>query len=233
MDLQLFFSIGEGITIAYIDIIVGLLLIVAIIIGLVRGLAKQILGFFGFIAALVGAYFLCAPVTNFVQTSMPKVAETVSGWIAGIEGISEISSLTPENAQAILNQSSIPVFLHGLIINAVQASGGIDLLPLLTTWALNVIVFILLAIVLLIAIAILKKIIYWFANLKFIKPIDKLLGAVFSVVICAALIIVVLAILVTVATEFASALIIPESLTSKGLEFVLNLPFLQGLLSKI
>ncbi len=236
MSLPLFFSLG-GINVAIIDIVVAVILIIAIIIGLVKGFAKQVLGLLGFIAALVGAYFLCSLVIDFLKTTFPQVTEMVHGWILGIPGLGDIGHLTPENAQEILNHSTIPVFLHGLIISAVEANGGLDITPLLADWVMMAIVFVILVIILLILFAIIKKLFTWIANLKFIKPLDKILGMIFSVAVCVVVLVVVLILLAGVASEFITALLTPmledgtvlDSLTNKGLTFIMNLPFIQGL----
>ncbi len=240
MSLPLFFTLGE-LNIAVIDIVVLLILLIAIIVGLVRGFAKQILVFLGFITALIVAYFICQPVTDFIKNTFPQITEMVSGWIASIPGIGEIGHLTPENAQEALNASSIPFFLHGLIINLVNTSGGIDLTPILADYAMLAIVFVLLVIVLLILFAIVKKLFLWISKAKFIKPLDKFLGCIFSALFCALIILVVLIVMTVVASEFLNSLLIPtiaegvtlESITNKVLTFVMEQPFVAELLASL
>ncbi|MBQ9781885.1 MAG: CvpA family protein [Clostridia bacterium] len=240
MSLPLFFTLGE-LNIAVIDIVVLLILLIAVIVGLVRGFAKQILVFLGFVTALIVAFFVCRPVTDFIENTFPQITEMVSGWITSIPGIGEIGHLTPENAQEALNNSSIPFFLHGLIINLVNANGGIDLTPILADYVMLAIVFVLLTIILLILFAIVKKLFLWISNAKFIKPLDKFLGCLFSVLLCALIIIVVLAILVAVAPEFVTALLTPtiaeevmfESITNKVLTFVMEQPFVANLFAML
>ena len=240
MSLPLFFTLGEF-NIAVIDIVVLLVLLIAVIVGLVRGFAKQILGFLGFLTAVIVAYFICQPVTDFIKSTFPQITETVTGWISGIPTIGEIGHLTPENAQEALNASSIPFFLHGLIINLVETSGGLDLTPIIVDYVILAMAFVLIVIILLILFAIVKKFFLWIANAKFIKPLDKFLGCIFSFLVCALIILVVLIVMTVVASEFLNALLIPtiaegvtlESITNKVLTFVMEQPFVAELLASV
>ena len=173
--IPLFFSIG-GLNVAIIDIVVLIAVIIAIIVGLVRGFAKQILGLLGFFAAIIIAYLICEPVAEFVKTTFPKFTQAISGWITSKLGFGDVSQLSPENVEEVLNNSEIPVFLHGLITNLVNQNLALEIIPILTDLAIKVISFVVLVIVLLIAFAIFKKLFLWIANLKFIKPLDKTLA---------------------------------------------------------
>lgn len=236
--IPFYFSIG-GLNVAIIDVIVLIALIIAIIVGAVRGFAKQILGILGLVAAVIIAYFICEPVAEFVKTTFPKIQEAISSWIATVSGLGDIAQLTPENAEEILNNSEIPVFLHGLVINLVNESKILEIIPTLTDLAIKAMTFVVLVIVLLIAFAIFKKLFLWIAKLKFIKPIDKTLGAIFSVLVCVIILIIVFALLLMVAQDFTVNLLEPtitegvtfESLTSKLLGLVLQLPFISNLIT--
>ncbi len=238
MSLPFFFSLGDF-NVAIIDVVVLIALIIAIIVGSAKGFAKQLFGMLGFVAALVGAFFLAQPVTEFVKTSFPQATEMVHGWILAIPGLGDVGHLTPETAQEVLNNSTIPAFLHPLIINIVQTSGGLDITPMLTTWAMTAIVFVLLVVILLILITIAKKLFTWIANLKFIKPLDKVLGAVFSLAITSLIIIIILLALTIFASGFVTALLTPtlsdgtllDSISNKAMTFVMQQPLVQNLLS--
>ena len=236
--IPFYFSIG-GLNVAIIDLIVLIVLIIAIIVGAVRGFAKQILGILGLVAAVIIAYFICEPVAEFVKTTFPKISEAISSWIASISGLGDIAQLTPENAEEILNNSEIPVFLHGLVINLVNESKILEIIPTLTDLAIKAMTFVVLVIVLLIAFAIFKKLFLWIAKLKFIRPVDKTLGAIFGVLVCVIILIIVFALLLMIAQDFTVNLLEPtitegvtfESLTSKLLGLVLQLPFISNLIA--
>ena len=236
--IPFYFSIG-GLNVAIIDVIVLIALIIAIIVGAVRGFAKQILGILGLVAAVIIAYFICEPIAEFVKTTFPKIQEAISSWIATVSGLGDIAQLTPENAEEILNNSEIPVFLHGLVINLVNESKILEIIPTLTDLAIKAMTFVVLVIVLLIAFAIFKKLFLWIAKLKFIRPVDKTLGAIFSVLVCVIILIIVFALLLMVAQDFTVNLLEPtitegvtfESLTSKLLGLVLQLPFISNLIT--
>ena len=236
--IPFYFSIG-GLNVALIDAIVLGALIIAIIVGLVRGFAKQILGILGFFAAVILAYFICEPVAEFLKTTFPKFTEIVTGWITKIPGLSDLAQLTPENAKELLLNSEIPVFLHGLIINLVNESQILNIIPALVDIAIKAITFVGIVIVSLIIFVVFKKLFIWIAKLKFIKPIDKTLGAVFSAIICIVVIVIACVFTSMVAQDFSSSLLTPaladgttfESVTSKLLGAILKMPFISGLIS--
>lgn len=174
-------SLG-GFSIAILDLIALAVLIIAVLVGLAKGFAKQVLSLLGLVASIIISFLLCSKLAEFVSNNMPGVVNGVRGLVQKIFGLTTDSITTQEALRSALAASKIPAFLHEALINSFIEGVGMQLLNVFTGWALNIICFVFLLIFTRIAFAIIKGIILKFVNLPLIRTVDKLLGAVFAII---------------------------------------------------
>ncbi len=224
-----------GVNVALLDLIALVVITIALIYGLVKGFAKQAMAILGFIAALILSFLLCGKLASFINESIPAIPTAIKGLIEKALGITS-ETLNSESAiRELLQTSSIPAFLHELIISViVESNFEVSIIDTVTSWALNLIAFGFLMIVLSIGFAILKGIISKIVSLPVINVADKLLGIAFSVLKCLIILMIVLSI--------ASAILPlnnylqPEGVTcylNSALEWLTNSPLIKNLFSKL
>ena len=191
--------IGLGsINIALVDIIVLSVALIAVIYGAIVGFLKQILSILGGFAALALAIFTCAHVAEFISTTIPSIPEGISIKIKELFGINDIDGVqgTIEQIKTFLSTTSIPEFLHEIIAEAIVNSGGtLQIVDVLTNWALTVICFVCIFIVSLIVFAIIKKLFKLLTKIKIVGTTDKVLGLIFAVIKAVLLLVVVFVVL--------------------------------------
>ncbi len=224
-------------SIAIIDIVAFVFLFIAIITGISKGFARQLLSLLGLIAAIAVAILLCGTVSKFITEKMPGLYASVESFVAKTMKLNTSAAQTEAALREALSNSAVPAFLHEALIKSVVESGfEVAILAKVTGWALNVISFLFLFIVSRIIFAILKKIIFKFVELPFIRTVDKLLGLIFSLIKCILLITIILLVLSIFMGTKLNDLLIPNgnpSLINKLLEAVMNLPFMTKLLGGI
>ena len=76
--------------VALIDLIVLGLLLIALIVGLIQGFAKQIFSILGWVAAVVLGVIFCKDVAALLDEKIPALYEGIYNWlneIIGLEGV--------------------------------------------------------------------------------------------------------------------------------------------------
>mgnify|MGYP001164780895 FL=1 len=176
------------------DVIILFALIVSLIVGLVSGFAKQARGLVAFVLAIflarllfpiIGSWFTDGALYNGL---LPRI----DGWLlrqGDIFGQTVPAGITEEQMAAILAGTRLPAFAANLVLKNVDFSN----IPADTTFSAllapslakvvasligYVILFIVLLILLIVGLWILGKVLTW----GILGVIDKVLGAVFSVV---------------------------------------------------
>ena len=70
-----------GINIALLDVIALIAIIIALIVGYVKGFAKQALSILGFVAALIISFVLCSKLATFINNNMPGITNLIKSAI--------------------------------------------------------------------------------------------------------------------------------------------------------
>ncbi len=183
LAIPTFFSLGI-MNVALVDIIALVCGIIALIVGYCRGFMQQVLSLLGKIAALLIAFFFCSTFATMVCDLIPAIPQAVEGWVEGVFG--EGLNATFENKEQImmvLKQSSVPVFLHEVLANAVVNSNfEFNLIPIISKFILNIISFVLLYFLSLLVFVLLKKIFKQITDLRVVKYFDKFLGVILSLI---------------------------------------------------
>ena len=186
------------------SIVIAVLVLLAALLGLKSGFAKQIKFVFGFFGALVAAIllyklFYLLLVQFGVESSIAGKLESVFLGKGGVFTETVTESTYSDVIAGILNTLKIPEFLSGLVIKKFPYDAayegltyanvlGSSLGKLLT----NAISFIVILIVAWIVLAIVYKAIKGIANIELIKPLDKVLGLAIGAIKAALLIAAVL-----------------------------------------
>ena len=223
--------------IATIDILVFAVLAIALIVGYVKGFMKQILSILGFFASSVLAVLFSDDLANFVFNNMQSTTSSVRGVIESMVGSVLGNNLTSEEALlSALAQSKIPAFLHETIANLVVNSNfDVQIVDVLTKWALTVICFLIILIVANIVFIILKKFFKFITQIPLIKVVDKTLGMLFSALKALAILLVIFIVL-SLFTNINQFLVPGDGVVSvfnNLIEFIMDLPFLKNILTKI
>ncbi len=221
--------------IATIDIAVFIILIIALLIGFFKGFMAQILSFLGFFASLVLAIIFCGGLADFVFEKVPFITDGVKGMISSMIGSVLGDNLSTKEALiSALSQTKIPAFLHEIIASAVVDSNfTIQIVDVLTKWALTVICFIALIIVLNIVFALLKKFLRFITELPIINVVDKTLGMAFSALKALLWLVIIVSIL-SLFVNVNQYLVPREEVTSlfnRFMEFIINIPFIKNIFS--
>jgi uncharacterized membrane protein required for colicin V production len=229
-------KLGE-LAIPIIDIVAFVFLFIAIITGIKKGFAKQLLSLLGLVASIVVAVLLCGTVSKFIIENMPGLYSSIEGFVAKTIHLDTSAAQTEAALREALSGSSIPAFLHeALIKSIVESNFQVAILTKFTGWVISVISFLFLLIFSRIIFAIIKKVIFGFVSLPFIRTIDQVLGMVFSVIKCLLLISIILIVLSIFMGSGLNDLLKPDgtsSLINKLLELIMNLPFITKFLGGI
>lgn len=224
-----------GINMALLDVIALIAIIIALIVGLVKGFAKQALSILGFVAALIISFVLCGKLASFINQNIPAITNSLKAGIEKAIGISSNALKNEESLREMLGNSSIPAFLHELIISlAIESDFEIVLVDVITGWTLNIISFVTLLILLSIGFAILKSVVHKIVSLPVVKTVDRVLGALFSVLKCLIVILIALSIASTIFS--LNNYLKPDGITcylNGALELITNSSLFKNLLGKI
>lgn len=181
---------------AIIDIVaIGFIAVFAII-GVIRGMVKTLFRLFGVVLAIVLAFYSCAPIGNLLADNLGASAtEDAREWLISIDEqySDELKLFTvekdwtdPQNKRDAVSRMGVPSLLSSLVVNAMgekfdefgTSAVLADVLPpVLTTWGMTVLAFLLLLLVysvlLLIARIALRKLIN---SLVVLRVVDKIGG---------------------------------------------------------
>ncbi len=234
LAIPTYFTLGS-INVALVDIIVLVCLLIATIVGIVRGFVKQILAYLGIIAAVLLAVLFCDEATAFLCEKIPAFPTAIENWLGNTQMFKTLTGTFTSKEQIItaLAGSSIPAFLHNVIAEAIVSSGfELQILSVFSKWLIYVIVFVVIIIASLILFAILRKLFSRLTRIAFIGFLDKLLGVVFSV----ALTLVVLMLICVIISPFTgiNAFLQPEPVKcyfNEALTWVTSQPFIQDLIA--
>lgn len=174
-----------GLNLALVDLVVLGVLLIALIVGLIKGFVRQIFVLFGWIAALLIAIFTCTIVADFLSNTIPAIPSSITSSVDGLLSSAGIPmDGSKEQILNALSTSSIPAFLHGALADVIVASSAeVNLAQTVTGWAMTAISFILVFIVSLILLSIFKKIFKAITKRGVIGAIDRIFGMIFSVAI--------------------------------------------------
>lgn len=224
-----------GANVALIDAIALVLITIALIVGAVKGFAQQAMAMFGFIATLILSFMLCGKLASYIHENVPSITNMVKGLVEKAVGFSSDSMQNEASLRELLNSSTIPAFLHELIISlVVESNFQISIIDTVTGWGLNLLSFGFLLIAFTIGIKLIKGIISKIVSIPVISTVDKVLGMVFSVFKCLILMMIVL--------SLASALfplnnyLMPNGTTcylNKALELISNSSLIKNLIASI
>lgn len=219
--------------IATVDIIVLVALLIAAIIGYIRGFMRQILSVLGFFASLVLAFVFCDNLANYLFDNVPFVTEAVKGVVTSMFG-----SVLGENFTSVdsllsaLAETNIPSFLQNIIADLVVNSNfDVEIIDVVTKWALTVISFLGILIVANLLFIIVKVLCKFITNIPLIKSVDKTLGIIFSVL----KVLIIAIILCSVLSIFMdiNQYLVPgegvESVFNQCMKLITNLPFIKNI----
>ena len=184
------------------DIVLVVIAALCVIIGLSKGILKQLFSIGSLILAIVASYFLCAPVYNYAMTGTlgsfqpyeaieEKVTEIAVDKLG--EGINEVitQETIEEQISNALAEMGLPELLTGPVYNAlsediasIQGKSLGDLfIPLLSSFVLKIICYVAIFIVAFIVLKIVFAIISKLLDIGVFKFVDRLVGAAAGLVI--------------------------------------------------
>lgn len=198
--------IGEAITI--LDLIIVVVLGLSLIIGLCRGFARPLLSLFGLVAIIVGSILLCESVSNVIEPMFGGgIENAVKDFLLSKDEqyfnifTTELDWTDETNINVALSALNLPTIISGIIKPTLSSFGTvklIDVLPqIFTGWALNVIAFVLVAVLLTIVVAFIRTIVGKLLTIGTLKTADRIVGGVVSLVIAYTVVSVVLAVVVS------------------------------------
>ena len=227
-------SFGSA-SIALLDVIALVLIIVALIVGLVKGFAKQILSILGFLTSLILAFVFADNLSSFISNNIPSITENLRAGIEKAIGITQENINSEEVLRETLKGTSIPAFLHEVLVNLiVESDFEIKILSTVTTWVQNIICFVFLFIIFLILSALVKFIVKRFVTLPVVKTVDRILGAIFSIL---KTLIALLLVIVVASTLFSlNSYLKPDGVTcclNSVLQFISNSSLFEKFLTSL
>lgn len=186
---------------AIVDIIIIAIVLIAAIIGTCKGFVKSLLGFFGWIIAIVLAVTLSAPTDALLTDKTPlddKIQTSLESTVTGWSDYMSVE-LTEENYSEVINsalsETKLPEFVKTPIAGAIDglvesnrdtvigntAAGIIS--STLANLAVTIIAFLIIFIIAMIIIAVIKHLLCKaIEKISVIKKIDKALGFVFGAI---------------------------------------------------
>ncbi len=221
--------------VAILDIVALVAIIIALIVGVIKGFAKQVLSILGFVAAIILAFLLCGKVAVFINNNIPFITNAIQGWVERAVGFTSESFSSEEALREVLANSKIPAFLHEAIVGMVVDAGfEISIIETITGWVINVISFASLILLFLILFAVIKFIVKMVVSLPILRTADKILGALFSLLQCLVIMLAVLSIasLIFPLNDFLK----PDGVTcylNSALELITNSSYFKNILNKI
>jgi len=203
----------DGFTVAYIVI-----LVLAFIIGIKKGLMKMFFSLFGLLICIAGAALLAKPVAALLtnNTSLDETITTsVYNWfltkspdVAAVLTGSQAETaipvlLTALNIPAIFQANITAIVIAAIPTVGVDQAIGIYIAQVVTNYTMIAAAFIILFILFLIVIAILKHLFKKITEHSFVKSVDRTIGGILGLVI-GLVIITVFSYGLTFATSIAS-----------------------------
>ncbi len=183
------------------DIIIVAILIIAMMIGMHRGFMAMIVGVVGGLLVLVLASILCAPFANLLNGSFGLGAKLSQAYSKAFDFSAEIYSvpvkeLTPEQISEVVGGMGLPQFVVTPVVKYVLEAIASTTLPETATLQIlvldmfgditvKVISWVILAIVLFIIFAIIKKLAKGINKVPVIGTLNRLLGVILSGVVAA------------------------------------------------
>ncbi len=234
LAIPTYFTLGTF-NVALVDVIVLACLVVALIVGIARGFVKQLLEYLGIFAAVILAVLFCDEISGFICEKIPAFPTTVEGWLSGTEMFKSLAGQFTDKEQIItaLQGSSIPAFLHNVIADAIANSGfELQILSVFTKWLIFVIVFVLTVILSLILFAILRKVFKCLTRIPLVGFLDKLLGAIFAMLLTL-IVLILICMIISLFTDI-NAFLQPDSARcyfNEVLSWVTSQKFIQDLIA--
>ncbi len=182
------------------DVVVCAVLVLAALVGVKRGFLGMLVGFLSGILTLVLATLLCRPLATGLGSM--GLGAKLSAFFTRTFSLDQgaFGQTLAENCESVIKGLSLPSFIKDSLTEAATAaladgqSGTLGAIVAdgLTNIALVAIAWIGLFVVLTIVFAILKRFVRIFNKLPLIGAVNKILGAVLSLVVGAAIIVVVM-----------------------------------------
>lgn len=186
------------------DIVLVAVAALCVIIGLAKGVLKQLFSLGSIVLAIAASYFLCAPVYEFASTESigsfqpyEMVEEKVYELAVDKLGESVTEVITQETIEAqisnALEEMGVPKLLTGYVYDAlsdqiVEIEGkslGDLFIPMLSSYVLKIICYVLIFLVAFIVLKIVFGILKKLLNIGVFKFVDRLCGAAIGVVLAA------------------------------------------------
>ena len=243
---------------AIIDIVaIGFIAVFAII-GVIRGMVKTLFRLFGVVLAIVLAFYSCAPIGNLLADNLGASAtEEAREWLISIDEqySDELKLFTvekdwtdPQNKRDAVSRMGVPSLLSSLVVNAMgekfdefgTSAVLADVLPpVLTTWGMTVLAFLLLLLVysvlLLIARIALRKLIN---SLVVLRVVDKIggfaIGAIQGILIYSVIFFIISQVPVPFLADFRETISAQLAESEAGIAWLADTPiitFLAGIFS--
>ncbi|MBQ9481035.1 MAG: CvpA family protein [Clostridia bacterium] len=215
LSAELTAYIGDGILI--------LVLLLALFIGSKKGFLGLLVGFLAGIVTIALATMLCSPLAAVIGDNF-GLRPTLTNYFNGAFNFSDeiyttpVKELTAEQISNAIKDLGLPSFLNDAIANLIQsklaAANIADDVTLqmmivggLTNAALTAIAWFALFVVLLIIFSIIKHFVKAFNNVPIIGPLNKLLGALLSLVIAVFIICVLMYLFVLISGSLSESVV--------------------------
>ncbi len=224
-----------SLNIALLDVIALIAILIALVVGLIQGFAKQALSILGFAAAIILSFAFCGKFAVFINEKVPFITGAIQAWVENTIGVTADAFTNAEALREVLASSKIPAFLHEAIISmVVNANFEISIIETITGWIINVVSFVVLMVLFLILFAIIKGVVKKIVELPIIKTVDKALGVVFSIGKCLVIMLLVLSIasMIIPLNDYLQ----PDGVTcylNSALQGITNSQFFKNILEKL
>lgn len=182
-----------------IDVVLGVIILIAIIVGAKKGFAKQLTSLVAGVGTIIGAMLLCTIVTNYLLT-LPLVEgwlPSVQGWFAKLPGattpvasVEELTAALNTGWLRILSSQASSLFATMQALGCTSFDGYLGHMAL--RYILEIASFILLYIVLLYIVKGIGALLNRINRIGFFKVLDKLLGILMSLAMTYLIVVVVI-----------------------------------------
>ncbi len=214
----------------YMDIAFILILIISGIIGAVKGFAKQFFSFVSLIIIVVVAGLLCESLGSFLYPVFGKPIESgFVDWVKSkdVDGLFTTAQnwTNTANVEKALSMLGIPALINNLLgatIFPTFASFGesavlVEVLPpVLAGWTMNTIAFVVITLILGIILFIVKRIVFKLIERPGISGVNRVLGALVSMVYTYAVLSVILMLVSTLLASMGLFTEIQEFLSTQS-----------------
>lgn len=230
-------NLGET-AIALLDVISLVAILVAVIIGAVKGFIKQIFSILGWVFAIIIASMVADDVSLFINDKIPAIPNFISTKITelfSLDGM--LFTGTKEDILNFLSSTKIPEFLHEILAEAIfKSAGDVNIVSVLTEWALTAFSFVIVFVACFILISLLKKLFSALTKIAIIGAVDRVLGALFSAlkVFVTIIIIIIVASLIFDMNALLSPVVDGVAIKcylNESIRFITNLDFIKNLIA--